>query len=102
MKTLSTNYTAVKSISRDEFNASAEKQYAVGKVNYPKQEVKLFLGKHNTKTEKSPLVYIYFKGKPTFITSPSKLPDSLLVMADNTVSLVETAVLGIEDGNIVL
>ena len=99
---LSTNYTAVKSISKKEFETSAESNYAVGNVTYPKQEVSLFLGKHNTDANKGALVYVKFKGKPTFIIAVGKLPESLLIQNGDTVSVVEKAVIGINSGNIVI
>lgn len=97
---LSTNYSQVKSVSKAVLAAAREQSFAVGSETYPKQEAILKLGANNTNAEKV-LVFMYFKGMKTYITSVANLPQELLVEKKDGYEVVGKATVEIKDGKII-
>lgn len=76
-----------------------EQSFAVGNENYSKQECIIKLGANNTDSSKV-MVFMYFKGMKTYITSVANLPQDLLIEKGDGYEVVGKAVVEIKEGKI--
>jgi len=96
---LSKNYSQVTTVSKAVVAQAKEQSFAVGNENYSKQECIIKLGANNTDSSKV-MVFMYFKGQKTFITSVANLPQDLLIEKGEGYEVVGKAVLEIKEGKI--
>jgi len=86
-------------VSKSVVAQAKEQSFAVGNENYSKQECLIKLGANNTDSSKV-MVFLYFKGQKTFITSVANLPQNLLIEKGEGYEVVEKTVLEIKEGKI--
>jgi len=97
---LSKNYSQVATVSKAVVAQAKEQAFCVGNENYSKQECILKMGVSNDATKV--MVFMYFKGQKTFITSIANLPESLLIEKEGEkYEVVAKAVLEIKEGKII-
>jgi hypothetical protein len=97
---LSKNYIQVTRVSKSVLAQAKEQSFSVGSENYQRQECVIKLGANNNDTSKV-MVFLYFKGQRTYITSVANIPQNLLIEKGEGYEVVEKAVLEIKEGKII-